>query len=138
MSVSVSNPTEPPGSRADLVGFGHGFTLSQLEQITTLIGPVGEPLLIKVPTVGARDDLAVVAESVVAELRRRIPSLESRRLVVDLPGLSSLAAAVLVELHGVAGHFPLVVRRASSGDGHFNVVEVIDLDGLRLRARARR
>lgn len=50
---------------------------------------------------------------------------------VVLPGLSPLASLVLVALHGLTGHFPLVVSLIKSESGDFVPNEGFDLQVYR-------
>lgn len=57
-----------------------------------------------------------------------------REFQVILPGMTPLAAAVLAQLHGVAGHFP-AIRFAVKGETGFRLSEPMDLQALRTSAR---
>src|SRR5262249_13157074 len=62
-------------------------------------------------------------------------------LLVNLPSLAAIAAVVLAEVHGRAGYWPPVLRLrpvAGAGPPRVEVAEVIDLQGVRDEARARR
>ncbi len=62
-------------------------------------------------------------------------------LLVSLPELSTIAAAVLAELHGRMGYFPPVIRRRRIGGSPrvvFEVAEIVNLQELREEARLRR
>ena len=66
---------------------------------------------------------------------------QSLPLLVNPPSLNVIAVTLLVELHGRMGYFPPVVRlRMAEGamPPRFEVAEVINLQELRQRARARR
>ena len=62
-------------------------------------------------------------------------------LLVNLPSLAAIAAAVLAEMHGRTGHWPAVLRLrpvAGSVPPRFEVAEVIDLQKVRDEARKKR
>jgi hypothetical protein len=66
---------------------------------------------------------------------------QTTALLVNAPSLAVIAAAVLAEIHGRAGHFPPVLRLrpvAGSVPPRFEVAEVIDLQALRDEARKSR
>src|SRR3954453_13663573 len=66
---------------------------------------------------------------------------QTTSLLVNLPSLAVIAAAVLAEVPGRAGSFPPVLRLrpvAGSVPPRFEVAEVIDLNGVRNEARKRR
>ena len=66
---------------------------------------------------------------------------QSEAIVINPPTLNVIALAMLAELHGRMGYFPPVVRlRSVSGavPPRFAVAEILDLQGLRERARERR
>jgi hypothetical protein len=62
-------------------------------------------------------------------------------ILVVLPSLNFIAAALLAELHGRMGYFPPVVRtRPVAGmiPRQFEVAEILDLQAIRDRARSQR
>jgi len=62
-------------------------------------------------------------------------------ILIVLPSLNFIAAALLAELHGRMGYFPPVVRTrpvAGSLPRQFEVAEIVDLQSLREGARTRR
>ena len=62
-------------------------------------------------------------------------------LLVVPPALAPIACACLAEIHGRSGHFPPIVRlapRSNATPPVFDVVEVLDLQGIREEARGRR
>ncbi|GIV86403.1 MAG: hypothetical protein KatS3mg054_0432 [Chloroflexus sp.] len=64
---------------------------------------------------------------------------QNKSIVVNLPGLSTAAAVLIVELHGRMGYFPPVVRLKQEGTPpRFVVAEVINLAEVRNTARRKR
>ena len=62
-------------------------------------------------------------------------------LLVNPPALNIIAAAVLAELHGRMGYFPALVRLRrveNSLPPRFEVAEILNLQDVREKARARR
>jgi hypothetical protein len=66
---------------------------------------------------------------------------QTQPILVNPPSLSVFAAALLAELHGRMGYFPPLIRLRRVGGAippRFEVAEVMDLQSVRDRARARR
>ncbi|HUM45216.1 MAG TPA: CRISPR-associated protein Csx15 [Fervidobacterium sp.] len=66
---------------------------------------------------------------------------QSGSVVVNLPGLSTGAAAVLADLHGRTGHFPPIIRIRpveQSGPMVYEVAEIINLQSIREKSRKTR
>ena len=63
---------------------------------------------------------------------------QSEPILVILPSLTTIAAAVLAELHGRMGYFPPVVRTRPVRNfvpRNFEVAEILDLQMIRDHAR---
>jgi transposase len=124
-----------------VVNFAHPLTEAQRGQIAALIGRPVERVL----DVPAHCDPAVPLAGQVRALIERANlapgEWQTAALVVNLPSLGVIAAAVLAELHGRTGHFPAVLRlRPAAGTvpTAYEVAEVVDLQALRDAARVRR
>ncbi len=66
---------------------------------------------------------------------------QSEPILVQLPSLNFIAAALLAELHGRMGYFPAVVRTrpvAESMPRRYEVAELLNLQAVRERARRSR
>ncbi len=65
---------------------------------------------------------------------------QTSALLINLPSLNTIAAALLAELHGRTGYFPAVLqmRPVEGPVRRYEVGEILDLQGLREQARARR
>jgi hypothetical protein len=123
-----------------LLNFSHPVTPAQEEQIETLLG---EPIERSIEVATQFDEQAPFLPQVVA-LVSRVPlnaaQWQSEALVVVLPSLNFIAAALLAELHGRMGYFPVVVRtRPMDGPPRrYEIAEVLDLQAARAAARRRR
>ncbi len=124
-----------------LLNFSHPLTAEQAAQIEALVGRAPERVL-EIPV---QFDEALPFAPQVRALVERV-GLDARAwqttdLVVLLPSLNFIAAALLAELHGRMGYFPLVVRTRPIADRiprAFEVAEVLDLQALREDARRQR
>lgn len=66
---------------------------------------------------------------------------QSGNIVINLPGLSPAAAAIIAELHGRIGHFPPVIRVSPlEQPSHtvYKVAEIINLQSIREKSRETR
>lgn len=124
-----------------LLNFSHPFTPAQREQIEALAGQA-VARIIDVPThMGNGEPFApqIVALADAAGLTPE--EWQTAPLLVNPPGYAPAAVALLAELHGRMGYFPTLVciRRVKSGvPPRYEVVELLDLQTVRDRARLRR
>ena len=124
-----------------VLNFGHPLTDAQRQSIECFAGqPVEEVLDIK-----SQFDHARPFAEQVAELVGGIPLTPSQwqglPLLVNPPSLAGIACVVLAELHGRMGYFPPVLRLRPMSDQvppKFEVAEIVDLQGVRERARGKR
>ena len=121
-----------------VVNFAHPLTEAQRAQVELLVGG----RLARVLDAPAQVDVEQALEPQVAALVDQVPltagEWQTTPLVVNPPGLSSLAAALLAELHGRMGYFPTLLRlRPAAGalPPRYEVAEVLDLQAVRDRAR---
>ena len=66
---------------------------------------------------------------------------QTEPLLVNVPSLGAITAALLAELHGRTGHFPPVLRLSPIPDSiptRYDVAEILNLDRIRDEARQRR
>jgi hypothetical protein len=124
-----------------IVNFAHPLTESQREQVAALSGSqvaqvrevtvqldVAQPLL---PQVVAWVDQVSLSPT----------EWQTLPIVVNLPGLAVVTAALLAELHGRLGYFPTVIRIrpvAGSIPTRYEVAEILNLQSAREEARIRR
>jgi hypothetical protein len=124
-----------------LLNFGHPLTEPQLAAVRAL---VREPVE-GVKAVACQFDndrpFGVQARALVDGVGLEAEGWQTTPLLLNLPSLAVIAAAVLAEIHGRAGYFPPVLRLrpvAGSVPPRFEVAEVIDLNLIRDEARKRR
>ncbi len=124
-----------------VVNFAHPLTKDQLQAIEHF---AAQPVQ-RVVVVNAQVDLGQPIAAQVKELVDRCglsgEEWQSEPIVVNLPSLAVLAAAVVAELHGRMGYFPTVLSlRPSPGVSppRFELGELVDLQSIRESARSRR
>ncbi len=124
-----------------LLNFSHPLPPDQLARLNDLIGqPIDE-----VRHLPAQFDQAAPlgpqAQALVARVDLSGEAWQTAAILVILPALNYIAAAVLAELHGRMGYFPPVVRLAPVANAlppRFEVAEVLNLQALRDAARLTR
>ena len=124
-----------------IVNFAHPLTDAQRVQVEALVGqPVAR--MLHVPAhVDAEREMAPQAIEMVDRVPLSAEEWQSGSLLVNPPGLASLTAVLLAELHGRIGHFPALLRiRRTDGvtPSRYEVAEVLDLQVVRDWARGRR
>lgn len=122
-----------------IVNLSHPLTPDQVSQVERLTGaPVTE-----VREVHAHfepdDDLVPQARRILDDVGLTSSQWQAGGTIVNVPGHSVLAAAVLAAIHGASGSFPPVLRlRRTPIHATYEVVEIIDLQSARDDERARR
>ncbi len=124
-----------------VVNFSHAVSGEQRSTIETLAGRTIE----RVIDVGAQFDeawpFAEQAAGLVDQAGLSAKEWQTLPLLVCLPELSTITAAVLAELHGRMGYFTSVVRRRRVGGSSpvvFEGAEIVSLQEVREEARGRR
>jgi hypothetical protein len=124
-----------------IVNFAHPLTEQQLKSVREL---VKEPIA-GIKTVGCQFDqerpFAEQTRALLDSVGLSAEEWQTTPLLMNLPSLAPIAAAVLAEVHGRTGYWPPVLRlRPVSGSvpPKFEVAEVIDLNRVREEARKRR
>ncbi len=124
-----------------LLNFSHPLTPVQLDQVRALTG--GEA--IQVVELPVQFDVQQPFEPQVQDLLARLPlssaEMQGEPILLTLPSLNYIAAMLLAELHGRMGYFPAMLRlrpMAGSTPPRFEAAEIVDLQGLRDRARTMR
>jgi hypothetical protein len=124
-----------------ILNFSHPLTPKHLAQVEGLTGqPVAE-----VRHLPAQFDpeqpFASQVEKLVAACGLTAEAWQTQAILVNPPSLNVIAATLLAELHGRMGYFPPVVRlrpAAGSTPARYEVAEIINLQDVRDKARARR
>ena len=124
-----------------LLNFSHPLTGPQRSQIEALLGRAIDQELAALPQFDEQQPFGPQVDTLLAQLPLTPAQWQGEPILVVLPSLNFIAAALLAELHGRMGYFPPVVRiRPVAGvtPRQFEVAEVIDLQALREAARHRR
>jgi hypothetical protein len=124
-----------------VVNFSHPFTAAQINAFMGLSGSVVDRV-VPVPThFNHERSFAAQAAELVDAAGLTVEQWQSCRLAIVPPALGSIACLVIAEIHGRAGYFvPLVRMRPREGavPPVFEVAEILDVQGQRDAARARR
>lgn len=126
-----------------LLNFSHPLTPAQFDQVRALLGNPDEAL--RVVELPVQFDVQQPFEPQLLDLLARLPlssaELQGEPILLNLPALNYIAAMLLAELHGRMGYFPAILRlrpAAGSVPTRFEAAEIVDLQGLRERARGQR
>lgn len=124
-----------------LLNFSHPLTAAQADQIAALTGqPIAD--LRDLPTqFDEQQPFAPQLAALMATIDLTPAQWQGEPILVVLPSLNFIAAALLAELHGRTGYFPPVVRTrpvAGSMPRRYEVAEILDLQALREAARRQR
>lgn len=125
----------------EVVNFSHPLEASHLAQLAAMTGRDIAQIYDTPAAIRQEEPLVPQAVALVQSIPFSPRDWQTRLIVVHLPGLASLAAAVLAELHGRMGHFPAILRLRPEIQGvvtTFVVAEIINLQELRDDARTRR
>ena len=124
-----------------LLNFSHPLTPAQADLIAALTGqPIAD--LRDLPTqFDEQQPFAPQLAALMAAIDLTPAQWQGEPILVVLPSLNFIAAALLAELHGRMGYFPPVVRTrpvAGSVPRRYEVAEILDLQTLREEARRQR
>ncbi|HHW86814.1 MAG TPA: hypothetical protein GX400_11480 [Chloroflexi bacterium] len=124
-----------------LLNFSHPLTEAQRSQIEALTGQ-SIAAVRELPTqFDEQQPFAPQLAGLMATIDLTPAQWQGEPILVVLPSLNFIAAALLAELHGRMGFFPPVVRTrpvAGSVPRRFEVAEILDLQALREAARRQR
>lgn len=124
-----------------LLNFSHPITDAQRTQIEALTGnPIGREIAV-LPQFDEQQPFAPQLASLLGRFPMTPAEWQGEPILVVLPSLNFIAAALLAELHGRMGYFPPVVRTRPLADTvprQFEVAEILDLQALREQARKKR
>lgn len=123
-----------------ILNYAHPLTTVQHAQLAALVG--AEPVVRDVATQIDQNQPLAAQVAALAEAAALSPTeWQTTPLIVNLPGLSSVAALLLAELHGRIGHFPALLRvRPKPGalTPEYEIAEVLNLQQQRETARTKR
>lgn len=136
---SQGSGREAPG--VTVVNFSHPLTREQITAFERLSGWHVGPI-VSVPThCDLSRSFAEQAACLVDAAGLTAEQWQSHRLAIVPPSLSPIACLVIAEIHGRAGYFVPVVRlrpRTGALPPVFELAEILDVQGQREAARARR
>lgn len=123
-----------------LLNYAHPILDVQLARVAELLG--AEIALRDIPVTVARERPIAEVTVELADAAGLSPAeWQTTPIIVNPPGLAPLALALLAEIHGRAGGFPAMLNvRPVSGSTPttYEVAEIVNLQGIRDRARLRR
>ncbi|GIV86428.1 MAG: hypothetical protein KatS3mg054_0457 [Chloroflexus sp.] len=122
-----------------ILNFGHPMTQAQIDAVKFYYGVED----VEVKTVKVQVDmdapLAPQIAALVDSTGLTADEFQTETFVINLPGLSTAAAVLIVELHGRMGYFPPVVRLKQEGTPPvFEVAEIINVMKVHNVARHKR
>ncbi len=121
-----------------LLNFSHPLTPAQQAQIEVLTGQAIARIIDAMPHFDEQQPFPPQLQTLVAHVALTPAQWQSEPLLVVLPSLNFIAAALLAELHGRMGYFPPVVRTRPIADKvprQYEVAEILDLQSVREAAR---
>lgn len=124
-----------------LLNFSHPITPAQQTQIEALTGQTIVRVVEAMPQFDEQQPFGPQLAALVTQVALTPAQWQSEPLLVVLPSLNFIAAALLAELHGRMGYFPPVVRTrpvANAVPRRYEVAEILDLQGVREAARSKR
>ncbi len=124
-----------------ILNFVRPLTEPQTQQLREMLGALPETIDLPFAPVQFDNErpLAEQAQSVIDSVGLTLEEWSSLLLIVNLPALAPVAAAILAEMHGRSGHFPHVLRLKPKTEDRnvFDVAEIIKLQNIRDEARIR-
>ena len=124
-----------------VVNFAHPLTAAQLAQIAALSGQCVGSVRGSLAEIDPQQAFEPQATELVDRVGLSPVEWQTLPLLINPPGLATLAAVLLAELHGRMGHFPTLIRVRPAGGTMmptYEVGELINLEVVRARARQRR
>ena len=124
-----------------VLNFAHPLTATQLEQVNVLTGHTVDRVIDVSTHVNALQTLAPQVAILVEQCGLSSQEWQTLPLLINPPGLSSIAVVLLAELHGRCGYFPAHLRLRRVEDSipaGFEAAEVLDLQSIRETARQQR
>ena len=124
-----------------LLNFSHPITDPQRAQIEALIGSAVMREIAVMPQFDEQQPFTPQVEALLAAIPLSPEEWQSEPILVVLPSLNFIAAALLADLHGRMGYFPPVVRTRPVADSlprRYEIAEILDLQAMREAARRTR
>jgi hypothetical protein len=124
-----------------VLNFSHPLTDAQYGQIETLTGTPIQRVLGVATQFDEQQPFGPQLAVLLAQIDLTPAQWQGEPLLVVLPSLNFIAAALLAELHGRMGYFPPVVRTrpvAGQVPRQYEVAEILDLQSMREAARKTR
>jgi hypothetical protein len=124
-----------------VVNFAHPLTEAQRVQIETLSGHRVVSELETPAQVDIEHGIGAQVAALVDQVGLTNEEWQALPLLINPPGLASLTAVLLAELHGRMGYFPTLIRIrpvSASVPQRYEVAELLNLQAVRDAARERR
>lgn len=124
-----------------VLNFAHPLTDEQRSQIETLALARIERVVEVATAVDQGSPLIPQAVALVEACGLSSYAWQTSDMIINPPGLASIALAVIAEIHGRRGSFPAIIRMrpAEMASGtRYEVAELINLQSVREMARTRR
>lgn len=124
-----------------LLNFSHPLTAPQRAQIEALLGASIDREIAAMPQFDEQQPFGPQLDSLLAQVDLTPAQWQGEPILVVLPSLNFIAAMLLAALHGRMGYFPPIARTKPVEGAlprRFEVAEILDLQGLRQAARAKR
>lgn len=124
-----------------VLNFAHPLPEAQLRRIEELAGEPVERVLEVPVQFDQAQPFEPQAQALVDSIPLDLETWQTASILVNPPSLNFIAVLVLAELHGRMGYFPAHLRtRPVEGalPPRYEVAEILNLQAVRDRARARR
>ena len=124
-----------------LLNFSHPLPPDQLTRVAELAGQQVDAVMTLPTQFDPQQPFVPQVEALVAQISLTPQQWQTAPIVVNLPSLNYIAAAVLAELHGRMGYFPPVLRlRPVEGaiPPRYEAAEIVNLQNVRDTARKKR
>jgi hypothetical protein len=124
-----------------LLNFSHPITQDQRAQIEALTGVPISQILSTMPQFDEQLPFVPQIHALLAQVELTAEQWQSEPILVVMPSLNFITAALLAELHARMGYFPSMVRTrpvAGAVPRRYEVAEILDLQAIREAARRQR
>lgn len=124
-----------------LLNFSHPITDAQRAQIEEHSATPITQVIAAMPQFDEQEHFVPQLQALLAQIDLTTEQWQSEPILVVLPSLNFIAAALLAELHARMGYFPAILRTrpvAGAVPRRYEVAEILDLQAIREDARRRR